>query len=79
MCNLKVKIMKLTYEQESALAALLDIVFSIGLFEKDDDDDDWVHTTGRTINLESMHVVDYERLKEMNKELNQNCNYEYCT
>ena len=71
--------MTLTYEQESALAALLDIVFSTGLFEKADDDDDWVHTTGRTINLESMHVVDYERLKEMNKELNQNCNYEYCT
>ena len=78
MCNLKVKIMTLTYEQESALAALLDIVFSTELFEKSDDDDDWVHTTGRTINLESMHVVDYERLKEMNKELNPNWNYEYC-
>ena len=70
--------MTLTYEQESALAALLDIVFSTGLFEKADGDDDWVHTTGRTINLESMYVVDYERLKEMNKELNQNWNYEYC-
>lgn len=69
--------MTLTYEQESALAALLDIVFSTGLFEKADDDD-WVHTTGSTINLESMHVVDYERLKEMNKELNPNLNYEYC-
>lgn len=70
--------MTLTYEQESAIAALLDIVFSTVLFEKVDDDDDLVHTTGRTINLESMHVVDYERLKEMNKELNQNWNYEYC-
>lgn len=70
--------MTLNYEQESALATLLDIVFSTGLFEKADDNDDWVHTTDRTINLESMHVVDYERLKEMNEELNPNWNCEYC-
>ncbi len=69
--------MTLTYEQESALATLLDIVFSTGLFEKSDDDD-WVRTTDGTINLESMHVVDYETLKEMNKELNPNWSYEYC-
>jgi len=68
----------LDVEDEQALAALLDIVFGTGLFEKEDDDDDWVHTTGRIIDLESMRVVDYERLKEMNKELNSNWNYEYC-
>jgi hypothetical protein len=70
--------MTLTYEQESALATLLDIVFSTGLFEMDGPDDEWVHTTGNTINLESMHVVDYEELKEMNKKLNPNYGYEYC-
>ncbi len=70
--------MTLTYEQESAIATLLDIVFSTKLFEKDDDDEDWVHTTGNTINLESMHVVDYEQLKKMNEELNPTYHYDYC-
>jgi len=68
----------LDVEDELALANLLDIVFGTGLFEKEDNDDDWVYTTGRTIDLESMRVADYERLKEMNKELNSNWNYEYC-
>ena len=68
----------LSVEETYALGALLDIVFGTGLFEKGDSDDDWVHTTGNTINLESMHVDDYDLLKMMNKELNKERNYEYC-
>lgn len=62
---------------EIALAELLDIVFSIGLFERDEDDKKWVRTTGKTINLESMMKEDYDTLRKMNRELNKSKRYEY--
>lgn len=70
--------MILTNEQESALTALLDIVFSTGLFESDGCGGEYVYTTGKTLDLESMDSEDYEELKKLNEKLNKNGNYEYC-
>lgn len=67
----------LTVKDELALMALLDIVFSTNLFVKDDDSDNWVRTTGETINLESLQKSDYDVLRKMNEELNGDREYEY--
>ena len=55
----------LSFEEESALHALLDIVFGAEVFVKDEDDDEWYHTTGEILNLESIHSSDIEVLRKM--------------
>lgn len=59
----------LTWKEASAIEELIGICDRIGLFEEDEDElSDFVHTTGKTLDLESLGKEDWELLKKLAKE-----------
>lgn len=58
----------LTWKEASAIEELIGICDRIGLFEEQEDGDpDFVYTTGKTLDLESLEKEDWELLKELVK------------
>lgn len=51
---------ELTNEERVAFSMLVDTIKDIGLFEPDEDDPNWMHTTGRTLDLTSFTRHDWE-------------------
>ena len=49
---------KLSCDHEIALTNLIELVRDIGLFELSEDGE-WMHTTGKTLDLESISVNDW--------------------
>lgn len=58
---------ELSFDELSAVESLITLVRDLGLFV-DDEEEDWVHTTGETLNLESFAKEDWETCLNLIKE-----------
>lgn len=50
----------LSFEERWAIGNLIELCKDVNLFVDDDEESDWLHTTGETLNLESIDKKDWE-------------------